>query len=74
MDLSKQGILDKYNVEMIGANEHVIHKAEARDEFKKAMDSIGLESAKSDVAYTIDEAKAVALSLVIRVSFVRPSL
>lgn len=63
MDLSKQGILDKYKVEMIGANEHVIHKAEARDEFKKAMDSIGLESARSAVAYTIDEAKAAAKGL-----------
>jgi len=63
IDLSKQGILAKYNVEMIGANEQSIHKAEARDEFKKAMDAIGLESALSEVAYTLDEAKQAAKNL-----------
>ena len=40
MDLSKHGVLDKYGVEMIGANAEVIAKAEERDQFKKAMEKI----------------------------------
>lgn len=56
LELAERGILDKYNVEMIGANAAAIDKAEDRQKFKEAMTSIGLESAKSGVAHTMDEA------------------
>ncbi|MDE2401682.1 MAG: carbamoyl-phosphate synthase large subunit [Burkholderiales bacterium] len=59
LDLHKHGVLDKYKVEMIGANEHAIEKAEDRLKFKEAMTSIGLDSAKSGIAHTLDEAWAV---------------
>lgn len=56
LDLARQGVLEKHNVELIGANEHAIEKAEDRQKFKVAMSAIGLESAKSGVAHTLDEA------------------
>ena len=56
LDLHRHGVLDKYGVEMIGANEHSIEKAEDRQKFKNAMTSIGLESAKSGVAHSMEEA------------------
>jgi carbamoyl-phosphate synthase large subunit len=59
LDLHKHGVLDKYKVEMIGANEHAIEKAEDRQKFKEAMTSIGLDSAKSGIAHTLEEAWAV---------------
>jgi carbamoyl-phosphate synthase large subunit len=59
LDLHKHGVLAKYGVEMIGANEKAIDKAEDRLKFKDAMTSIGLASAKSGIAHTIDEAWAV---------------
>jgi carbamoyl-phosphate synthase large subunit len=59
LDLHKHGVLDKYKVEMIGANEHAIEKAEDRLKFKDAMTKIGLASAKSGIAHTMDEAWAV---------------
>ena len=59
LDLEKHGVLEKFGVEMIGANADTIDKAEDRQKFKQAMDSIGLESAKSGVAHTMDEALAV---------------
>ena len=59
LDLAKHGVLEKYKVELIGANEHAIEKAEDRLKFKNAMTSIGLDSAKSGVAHTMDEAWAV---------------
>jgi carbamoyl-phosphate synthase large subunit len=59
LDLHKQGVLDKYKVEMIGANEHAIEKAEDRLKFKDAMTKIGLASAKSGIAHSMDEAWAV---------------
>ena len=52
LDLHKHGVLDKYKVEMTGANEHAIEKAEDRQKFKEAMTSIGLDSAKSGIART----------------------
>ncbi|RAP34275.1 carbamoyl phosphate synthase large subunit [Candidatus Marinamargulisbacteria bacterium SCGC AG-439-L15] len=60
MALYQEGVLDKYNVEMIGANHDAIQKAEAREDFKKAMESIGLKLAHSAVAYTLEEAKEKA--------------
>src|SRR5690606_32039919 len=52
-------VLEKYGGEMIGANAEAIEKAEDRLKFKNAMDVIGLESAKSGVAHSMDEAWAV---------------
>jgi carbamoyl-phosphate synthase large subunit len=59
LDLAKNGVLAKYGVELIGANEHAIEKAEDRLKFKDAMTSIGLESAMSGIAHSMDEAWAV---------------
>ncbi|MBB1596847.1 carbamoyl-phosphate synthase large subunit [Achromobacter sp. UMC46] len=56
LDLAHHGVLAKHNVELIGANEHAIEKAEDRQKFKQAMTDIGLESAKSGVAHSMDEA------------------
>ncbi|MEX8496528.1 carbamoyl-phosphate synthase large subunit [Leptothrix ochracea] len=63
LDLHKHGVLAKYGVEMIGANEHAIEKAEDRLKFKDAMTSIGLGSAKSGIAHTLEEAWAVQKSI-----------
>ncbi|HET9644357.1 MAG TPA: carbamoyl-phosphate synthase large subunit, partial [Burkholderiaceae bacterium] len=59
LDLHRHGVLEKYGVEMIGANEHAIEKAEDRQKFKEAMTSIGLESAKSGIAHSMEEAWTV---------------
>ncbi|HLS43212.1 MAG TPA: carbamoyl-phosphate synthase large subunit [Paenalcaligenes sp.] len=59
LELAESGVLAKYNVEMIGANAEAIDKAEDRLKFKDAMTAIGLESAKSGVAHSMDEAWAV---------------
>lgn len=59
LDLHRHGVLEKYKVEMIGANEHAIEKAEDRLKFKDAMTKIGLDSAKSGIAHTLEEAWAV---------------
>ena len=56
LDLDKHGVLKKFGVELIGANAHAIEKAEDRQKFKVAMTAIGLESAKSGVAHTLEEA------------------
>jgi len=59
LDLHRHGVLDKYKVEMIGANEHAIEKAEDRLKFKDAMTKIGLDSARSGIAHSLEEAWAV---------------
>src|SRR5687768_12392618 len=59
LDLHRHGVLARYGVEMIGANEHAIEKAEDRLKFKEAMTSIGLDSAKSGIAHSLEEAWAV---------------
>jgi carbamoyl-phosphate synthase large subunit len=59
LDLHKHGVLAKYGVEMIGANEHAIEKAEDRLKFKDAMTGIGLHSAKSGIAHSLEEALVV---------------
>jgi carbamoyl-phosphate synthase large subunit len=58
--LYEQGVLKKYNVEMLGANYDSIKKAEERSLFKKAMQKIGLDLPKSGLAHTLDEAVKVA--------------
>ncbi len=64
LELHKHGVLAKYGVEMIGANEHAIEKAEDRLKFKDAMTGIGLHSARSGIAHTMDEALAVQRRIV----------
>ena len=59
LDLHREGVLAKYGVEMIGANEVAIEKAEDRAKFKAAMTKIGLESARSGIAHSLEEAWAV---------------
>ncbi|MEY3942570.1 MAG: hypothetical protein RLZZ133_260 [Pseudomonadota bacterium] len=56
LDLSREGVLAKFNVELIGAREAAIEKAEDRQKFKQAMTSIGLASAQSGVAHSMEEA------------------
>ncbi|MBQ0961406.1 carbamoyl-phosphate synthase large subunit [Ideonella sp. 4Y11] len=63
LDLHKHGVLAKYQVEMIGANEHAIEKAEDRLKFKDAMTKIGLGSAKSGIAHSMEEAWGVQKSI-----------
>ncbi|WP_017672558.1 carbamoyl-phosphate synthase large subunit [Blastomonas sp. AAP53] len=71
--LDADGTLEKYDVELIGAKAEAIDKAEDRLKFRDAMDKIGLESARSGIAHTIDEALAVlertGLPSIIRPSF-----
>ncbi len=59
LDLHRHGVLAKYNVEMIGANEKAIEKAEDRLKFKDAMTGIGLGSARSGIAHSMEEALEV---------------
>ncbi|WP_099861092.1 carbamoyl-phosphate synthase large subunit [Pasteurella multocida] len=73
LDLSKNGVLKKYNVELIGAKEDAIDKAEDRGRFKEAMEKIGLSTPKSFVCHTLEEAWAaqaeVGFPTLIRPSF-----
>ncbi|ODP31535.1 carbamoyl-phosphate synthase large subunit [Pandoraea sp. ISTKB] len=59
LDLHRHGVLDKYKVELIGASPEAIDKAEDRQKFKDAMTKIGLGSAKSGIAHSMEEALAV---------------
>lgn len=59
-ELAEAGVLEKYNVEVIGVQVDVIERGEDRIEFKKTMDSLGIEMARSEVAYSVDEALAIA--------------
>jgi carbamoyl-phosphate synthase large subunit len=70
--LAKDGTLEKYNVQLIGADAEAIDKAEDRLKFRDAMDKIGLESPKSRIAHTVEEALA-ALEEVGLPSIIRPS-
>ena len=73
LDLDKHGILKKYNVELIGASKEAIDKAEDRQKFKEAMSKIGLASARSLIAHSLEEAVQVQASIgypaIIRPSF-----
>ncbi len=73
LDLHRHGVLEKYGVELIGASPAAIDKAEDRQKFKEAMTKIGLGSARSGIAHTLDEAWAVQRELgfpaIIRPSF-----
>ncbi len=72
LKLHKMGVLKKYNVELIGAKPEAIEKAEDRSLFRSAMDSIGLESARSSTIKSIDDAED-ALGLVGLPAIIRPS-
>ena len=73
LDLAKHGVLEKYNVELIGATKEAIDKAEDREKFKSAMTKIGLGSARSAVAHSMEEALQVQATIgypaIIRPSF-----
>ena len=73
LDLAKHGVLEKYNVEMIGASRDAIDKAEDREKFKLAMTEIGLASARSAIAHSMEEAlqvqQVMGFPTVIRPSF-----
>ena len=72
LTLHQQGVLDEFNVELIGAKPDAIKKAEDRALFRKAMDSIGLESARSRTVNNFDDAMA-ALEFVGLPAIIRPS-
>jgi len=73
LDLAREGVLEKFGVQMIGASIDAIDMAEDRDRFRKAMDSIGLESPRSSIAHSMEEAfqvqKKVGFPTVVRPSF-----
>ena len=73
LDLEREGVLEKFGVEMIGANADTIDKAEDRSRFDKAMKSIGLDCPRSGIAHSMEEANAVLEKLgfpcIIRPSF-----
>ncbi|PZO81903.1 MAG: carbamoyl-phosphate synthase large subunit, partial [Micavibrio aeruginosavorus] len=71
--LAENGTLDRLGIELIGANREAIAKAEDRDLFKRCMDELGLESARSELAHTMDEAREalgkIGLPAIIRPAF-----
>ena len=73
MELAENGVLNRYNVRLIGADYEAIKRAEDRSEFKKAMQRIGLDLPKSAFAYNMEEAwriaKDIGFPLIIRPSF-----
>ncbi|MFT6030560.1 MAG: carbamoyl-phosphate synthase large subunit, partial [Oleiphilaceae bacterium] len=73
LDLEREGVLEKYNVEMVGANADTIDKAEDRERFDKAMKAIGLATPRSAIAHSMEEALQVQGQLgfpcIIRPSF-----
>jgi carbamoyl-phosphate synthase large subunit len=73
LDLAREGVLTKYDVELIGASKKAIDKAEDREKFKAAMTRIGLGSARSGIAHSLEEANRVQAEIgfpaIIRPSF-----
>ena len=73
MDLARRGILKQLGVELLGAKEEVIAKAEERDTFKQAMIGIGLDCPRSAIVHNMDEAREamrdIGLPIIIRASF-----
>ena len=72
LDLDREGVLERFGVELIGAKKDAIDKAEDRDRFRKAMNRIGLATPRSEVAHTLDE----ALDVLDRIGYptiIRPS-
>ncbi|MDJ0750363.1 MAG: carbamoyl-phosphate synthase large subunit [Woeseiaceae bacterium] len=73
LDLAREGVLEKFDVEMIAASREAIDMAEDRDLFRQAMAEIGLESPRADIAHSLDEAiskqKEIGFPTIIRPSF-----
>jgi carbamoyl-phosphate synthase large subunit len=73
LDLSSNGVLDEFNVQMIGASCDAIDKAEDRERFRKAMHKIGLDSPRSELAHSMEEARQlhrlIGFPTIIRPSF-----
>ena len=73
LDLAREGVLEEFGVELIGASEEAIDTAEDREKFKAAMDDVGLESARAGIARTLEEAfevqSEVGYPTIIRPSF-----
>src|SRR5499425_3415921 len=73
LDLAREGVLTKFDVELIGASKKAIDKAEDREKFKAAMTRIGLASARSGIAHSLDDAERVQAEIgfpcIIRPSF-----
>src|SRR3981189_3059606 len=72
LDLAREGVLDKFGVEMIGAKKEAIDKAEDREKFKNAMTKIGLASPRSALAHSFEEALQVQ-AMVGFATIIRPS-
>jgi len=72
LDLVKEGVLERYNVEMIGASREAIDKAEDRELFRQAMEAIGLETARGAIVHNMEEAEQV-LAMVGFPAIIRPS-
>jgi carbamoyl-phosphate synthase large subunit len=73
LDLVREGVLDRYNVELIAASRAAIDMAEDREQFKEAMIEIGLEVAKAEIAHSLDDAiqkqPEIGFPLIVRPSF-----
>ncbi|RLK50840.1 carbamoyl-phosphate synthase large subunit [Alkalispirillum mobile] len=73
LDLSREGVLDRLGIEMIGANKEAIDMAEDRESFREAMARIGLETARAEIAHSMEEAldaqKRIGFPTIIRPSF-----
>jgi len=73
LDLAREGVLEKYNVEMIAASREAIDMAEDRDLFRQAMSEIGLESPRAEIAHSMEEAiekqTGIGFPTIIRPSF-----
>jgi carbamoyl-phosphate synthase large subunit len=72
LDLDREGVLERFGVELIGARKEAIAKAEDRDQFRKAMNRIGLATPRSEVAHTMEEALTL-LELIGYPTVIRPS-
>ena len=72
MELAESGILDRYNVELIGANAESINKAEDRELFKKTMQEINLDLPRSDSAHSLEEAHKIAEEIASWPLIIRP--
>ena len=72
LDLNREGVLEKFGVEMIGASKEAIDKAEDREKFRTAMQKIGLAMAKSEIVHNKEEARA-AMEIIGFPAIIRPS-
>ena len=59
-ELNKAGIIEKYNIKVIGVNLEAIERGEDREIFKKTMQQLGIDTPRSDIAHTVEEAEKIA--------------